>query len=133
VGRRIVLDTTALIQFERTGEIPGVKDGDDIALAPVTLAEFYRGVCAAPTEEIRKRRAAFYEELTSGESFRLLHYTPATAREHGELLAHTKLIGEPRGPYDIIIAAHARETGRQILSGDNKARFDNLPGVATAH
>jgi len=133
MGRRIVLDTTALIQFERTGGILGVKDGDDLALAPITLAEFYRGVCAAPTEEIRKRRAAFFDELTSGESFRLLHYTPTTAREHGELLAHTRLIGEPRGPYDIIIAAHARETGRQVLSGDNKARFDGLPGVAIAN
>jgi predicted nucleic acid-binding protein len=32
------------------------------------------------------------------------------------------------GP-DLIIAAHAAETGRAVVTRDVKARFDNLPGV----
>ena len=30
---------------------------------------------------------------------------------------------------DLIIAAHAAETGRTVVSKDAKARFNNLPGV----
>jgi tRNA(fMet)-specific endonuclease VapC len=37
--------------------------------------------------------------------------------------------GSPRGPRDLIIAAHAAETRRIILSRDAKARFGKLPGV----
>nr|WP_235433731.1 MULTISPECIES: hypothetical protein [Protofrankia] len=31
--------------------------------------------------------------------------------------------------HDLIIAAHAAETGRIVLSRDVKARFTDLPGV----
>ncbi|MCL1800965.1 MAG: PIN domain-containing protein [Promicromonosporaceae bacterium] len=131
MGRRLIVDTTALIEFERTQTIRGLRPSDDVAIAPVSLAEFYRGVVAAPNERIRIRRREFYDQLSSGESFRLLHYTPATAEEHGELLAFVNMVGQPRGPYDLIIAAHARETGRHIHSCDAKARFGDLPGVST--
>ena len=36
----------------------------------------------------------------------------------------------PRGAHDLIIAAHAAETGRTILSRDAKARFGDLAGVS---
>jgi hypothetical protein len=31
---------------------------------------------------------------------------------------------------DLVIAAHAAETGRTVVSKDAKARFNDLPGVA---
>jgi tRNA(fMet)-specific endonuclease VapC len=37
--------------------------------------------------------------------------------------------GTPRGAHDLIIAAHAAETGRLVLSRSAKARFGDLPGV----
>ena len=59
----------------------------------------------------------------------VLDYTPATAAQHGRLLAHVRRSGSPRGAHDLIIAAHAAETGRVILSRDARARFGDLPGV----
>ncbi len=47
------------------------------------------------------------------------------------LLAHVRKSGTPRGAHDLIIAAHAAETGRTIVSKDAKARFSDLPGVAS--
>jgi predicted nucleic acid-binding protein len=46
------------------------------------------------------------------------------------LLAHVRKSGTPRGAHDLIIAAHAAETGRTVASRDVKARFNDLPGVA---
>jgi tRNA(fMet)-specific endonuclease VapC len=59
-----------------------------------------------------------------------LDYTQATAAYHGRLLAHVRRSGTPRAAHDLIIAAHAAQTGRTILSRHAKARFDDLPGVA---
>jgi tRNA(fMet)-specific endonuclease VapC len=53
----------------------------------------------------------------------------ATAAHHGRLLAQVRRSGSPRGAHDLIIAAHAAQTGRIILSRDAKARFGELPGV----
>lgn len=59
----------------------------------------------------------------------VLDYTPATAAHHARLLAHARRSGSPRGAHDLIIAAHAAETGRLVLSRDAKARFGDLPGI----
>jgi len=59
----------------------------------------------------------------------VLDYTATTAAHHGRLLAHVRRSGTPRGAHDLIIAAHAAETGRTVLSRDVKARFIDLPGV----
>jgi tRNA(fMet)-specific endonuclease VapC len=45
-------------------------------------------------------------------------------------MAHVRRSGTPRGAHDLIIAAHAAETGRTVVSRDVKARFNGLPGVA---
>jgi tRNA(fMet)-specific endonuclease VapC len=59
----------------------------------------------------------------------VMDYTAATAAHHGRLLAHVRKSGTPRGAHDLIIAAHAAETGRTVVSRDVKARFGDLPGV----
>jgi tRNA(fMet)-specific endonuclease VapC len=59
----------------------------------------------------------------------VLDYTEATATHHARLIAQVRRSGTPRGAHDLIIAAHAAETGRIVLSRDAKARFAELPGV----
>jgi tRNA(fMet)-specific endonuclease VapC len=59
----------------------------------------------------------------------VLDYTAITAAQHGQLLAHVRKSGTPRGAHDLIIAAHAAETGRTVVSRDARARFSDLPGV----
>lgn len=63
------------------------------------------------------------------ETIEVLSYTKSTAAEHAVLLEHVRRAGTPRGAHDLIIAAHARQTGRRIVSLDPRARFSALPGV----
>jgi tRNA(fMet)-specific endonuclease VapC len=60
----------------------------------------------------------------------VMDYTPATAAHHGRLLAYARKSGAQRGAHDLIIAAHAAETGRTVVSRDANAWFGDLPGVA---
>jgi predicted nucleic acid-binding protein len=60
----------------------------------------------------------------------VLAYTEQTAAAHAKLLAHVRASGQPRGQHDLIIAAHAAESDRTIVSRDATARFGDLPGVS---
>ncbi|MEU1970531.1 PIN domain-containing protein [Microbacterium sp. NPDC019599] len=126
---RLILDTNALIQLDRHGGGPtGISESDDVAIAAITLAELRHGVLAADAAR-RPAREKFVEDVE--ETIEVLPYTKSTAAEHGALLDHVRRTGTPRGAHDLIVAAHARQTGRQIVSLDLKARFSDLPGVET--
>lgn len=126
---RLIVDTNALIQLDRHGEcVTGISKADDIAIAAVTLAELRHGVLAADPAR-RPARAQFVRDVE--EAIEVLPYTRSTAAEHAALLDHVRRSGKLRGAHDLIIAAHARQTGRQVASLDVKARFSDLPGVAT--
>lgn len=57
----------------------------------------------------------------------VLEYTEVTAACHARLIAHAGRAGVPRGAHDLIIAAHALQTERIVLTVDAKARFGDLP------
>ncbi len=127
MARRLILDTTMLIAYERgtSGWTP--DDDDDVAVAAISLAEFRVGVELSTSQRhVRERRRALSLILPAVSA---LAYTEKTAEHHARLVAHTRRAGTLRGPYDIIVAAHAAETGRTIVSLDAKARFGDLPGV----
>ncbi len=52
---------------------------------------------------------------------------------HGRLLAHVRRAGAPRGAHDLIIAAHAVEDSRAVVSMDAKGRFADLPDVVAVN
>jgi tRNA(fMet)-specific endonuclease VapC len=126
VGRRLILDTNILIAYERGTMDRSSLDDDELAVASVSVAEYRVGIELADTAE----RARALVAITS--ALDVLDYTQATAAHHGRLLAHVRRCGTPRGAHDLIIAAHAAETGRTIVSRDAKARFGDLPGVTAA-
>jgi tRNA(fMet)-specific endonuclease VapC len=127
MGRRLILDTNMLIAYER-GTIDRLAlDEDDLAIAAVSVAEYRVGIEMAGTAERAAERARALAAITS--AVNVLDYTEATAAHHGRLLAHARRSGTPRGAHDLIIAAHAAETSRAILSRDTKVRFGDLPGV----
>ena len=127
MGRRLILDAFMLIAYER-GTIDRLAlDEDDLAIASVSVAEYRAGIEMADTAERAAERARALTAITS--AVNVLDYTETTAAHHGRLLAHARRSGTPRGAHDLIIAAHAAETGRAILSLDTKARFGDLPGV----
>ncbi|MCL2594001.1 MAG: PIN domain-containing protein [Promicromonosporaceae bacterium] len=127
---RVILDTNVLIEAERTGRLDQSLDFDDVAIAAVSLAELHEGVLGARRRgdnATAERREAFVERVAI--RVQVLPYSRETAAEHGALLDYVRATGKPRGIHDLLIAAHARETGRAIVSADRKARFNDLPGV----
>jgi tRNA(fMet)-specific endonuclease VapC len=126
VGRRLILDTNVLIAYERGTIDRTAFDEDELAIASVSVAEYRVGIELADTPE-RAERARALVAITA--ALDVMDYTSATAALHARLLAHVRRSGTPRGAHDLIIAAHAAETGRTVVSKDVKARFADLPGV----
>lgn len=127
MGRRLILDTNVLIAYERGTIDRAALDDDELAIASVSVAEYRVGIELADTRERAAERARALTTITS--VIDVLDYTATTAAHHGRLLAHVRRSGTPRGAHDLIIAAHAAETGRTVVSRDVKARFNDLPGV----
>ena len=127
MGRRLILDTNVLIAYEKGTIDRAAFDEDELAIAAVSVAEYRVGIELADTPERAAERARALAAITS--AIDVMDYTTATAALHGRLLAHVRRSGAPRGAHDLIIAAHAAETGRTVVSKDAKARFNNLPGV----
>jgi predicted nucleic acid-binding protein len=127
MGRRLILDTNVLIAYERGTMDRSALDHDELAVGAITVAEYRVGIELADTAE---RAAARARALAAIESVvDVLAYTDATAAHHARLIAHVRRTGTPRGAHDLIIAAHAAETGRTVLTRDLKAGFAGLPGV----
>lgn len=127
MGRRLILDTNVLIAYERGKIDRAALDADELAVAAVTIAEYRVGIELADTPGRAADRARALVAITS--ALEVLDYTEATAACHARLIAHARRAGTPRGAHDLIIAAHAAQTGRTVLTFDAKARFADLPGV----
>ncbi len=128
MGRRLILDTNILIAYERGTIDRSSLDDDELAVASITIAEYRTGIELADSPERAAERARALAAITS--VIDVLDYTQVTAAHHARLLAHVRRSGSPRGAHDLIIAAHAAETGRLLLTKDAKARFGDLPGIA---
>ena len=127
MGRRLILDTNVLIAYERGIIDRSALDDDELAVASITIAEYRTGIELAGTPERAATRARALATFIS--VIEVLDYTSVTAAHHARLLAHVRRSGTPRGAHDLIIAAHAAETGRLVLTRDAKARFSDLPGI----
>ena len=130
MGRRLILDTNVLIAYERGTIDRGSLDDDELAVAAATVAEYRVGIELADMAARAADRARALAVIVS--SVEVLAYTEATAAHHARLIAHVRRSGTSRGAHDLIIAAHASETGRIILSQDSAARFGDLPSVVAA-
>ena len=127
MGRSLIIDTNVLIAYERGSIDRTAFRNDELSIAAVTLAEYRVGIEVADTVERAATRARWLDVVLS--EIDVLEYTRRTADHHARLLAHVRRTGQPRGAHDLIIAAHALETDRIVVSRDAKARFDDLPGV----
>ena len=130
MGRRLILDTNVLIAYERGRIDRAALDADELAVTAVSIAEYRVGIELADTPARAADRARALVAITSAVA--VLDYTEATAACHARLIAHARRAGNPRGVHDLIIAAHAVQTDRIILTFGAKARFADLPGVRAA-
>ena len=124
---RLLLDTTFLIDADRSGgqATEAIDDDDEVAIAAITVAELRVGVLLA-TGKSRDERLAFLTDVL--ETIPIVEYDESVAEAHAELLVHVRRKGTPRGAHDLIIAATARASGREVISADITA-FSDLPGV----
>ena len=127
MGRRLILDTNVLIAYERGTIDRDALDADELAVAAVSIAEYRVGIELADTASRAADRARALAAITSAVD--VLDYTEATAACHARLIAYARRTGTARGAHDLIIAAHALQTDRTVLTLDAKARFGDLPGV----
>lgn len=102
-----------------------IADEDEVAVAAITVAELLVGVHLAD-EAHRAPRQQFIDEVSS--AIPVVDYDRAVAATHSELLAVVRRQGRPRGAHDLIIAATAKATQREVVSADRSA-YDDLPGV----
>lgn len=125
--RRVILDTNVLIDYERGTLDRAALDDDELAIAAVTVAEYRTGIELADTAERAAARSRALDAIIG--AVEVLEYTEVTAAHHARLIAHVRRSGRARGAHDLIVAAHAAQTERVLLSGDALARFADLPGV----
>jgi tRNA(fMet)-specific endonuclease VapC len=78
-------------------------------------------------EAHRLHRQAFINDVI--DVIPIVDYDDTVASSHAELLAHVRRQGRPRGAHDLIIAATAKATQREVVSADSSA-YRELPGVA---
>ncbi|MDA8295325.1 MAG: PIN domain-containing protein [Actinomycetota bacterium] len=124
---RLLVDTSFLIDADRSGSMLDdlIADDDEVAIAAITLAELLVGVHLADAAH-SPRRQAFIEDVI--DHVPMIDDDASVASSHAELLAHVRRRGQPRGAHDLIIAATAKATQREVISGDDSA-YRDLPGV----
>lgn len=80
------------------------------------------------TGKRRTARFAFVDDVVR--ALDVVGYGVEVAEAHAELLVAVRSQGRPRGAHDLIIAASALATGREVVSADSTP-FRDLPGIRT--
>ena len=102
-----------------------IGDDDEVAIAAVTIAELLVSVLLADDAH-RSSRERFVDEIRA--TIPVIDYDATVAASHAQLLVAVRRQGRPRGAHDLIIAATANATQREVVSADASA-YQDLPGV----
>jgi len=96
----------------------------DCAISSITTYELYTGIekCADPTKEVAKVNLllATVSELV---------FDGSAAREAGRIRAFLESQGCMIGPYDVLLAGHARSAGLTLVTA-NVSEFSRVPGLS---
>jgi predicted nucleic acid-binding protein len=122
-----LLDTSVLVETERSGVLPHLSEEDDIAISAVTAAELLHGVHRAKTPEQRARREAFVTTVLS--VVEVLPFDLDTARVHARIWAELAAAGTKIGDLDMMIAATALAGGWTVITR-NERDFARVPGLS---
>lgn len=130
----LILDSSVVVAAERRGDTPerlveqviSLAGNQEAALSSVGLTELIHGVYRASSEQVRRRRQSFIEELQAG--FTVYPYTAETAllagRIDGEQAARGVAIPFP----DLLIGVTALSLGFSVLTV-NVRHFKLIPGL----
>jgi tRNA(fMet)-specific endonuclease VapC len=124
---KYMLDTNICI-YTIKNQPPQVREAfishqDQMSVSTVTAMELIFGA---------EKSAAPEKNLPVIESFlarlAVLDYDLRAAEHTGQLRAELQKIGKPMGPYDQMIAGHARSLGLIVIT-NNEREFDRVPGL----
>ena len=107
------------IKRRLSGRSPG-----EVRLSAITLSEIQYGLARGDVS--LERRDALDALL---DLFEVEDYPAAAARDFGDIRAKLERAGQRIGPYDLLIAAHARNIGA-VLVTNNEREFRRVPGLA---
>lgn len=94
-----------------------------VGISSITLAELQYGV--AKSLQLDKNQAALDRFLVPLE---IVQFGLLAAIEYGKIRAALEKTGQPIGPFDTLIAAHARQLGLTLITNNEKefSRVENL-------
>ena len=124
---RFLLDTNILIALSK--QRPGIADrlgtiaATDVCLSSVVVAEIEYGIAKSRRRQHNRR---VFDALLAG--FRVLPFDAAAAGLYGPIRAELEKRGRLIGPYDLLIAAHAKSIDA-VLVTDNTAEFRRVAGL----
>lgn len=98
-----------------------------LCISAVTLMELMYGAEASAAVERNLRDIEGFAARLD-----VLAYDNEAAAHTGQLRAELRKIGRPIGPYDEMIAGHARSRGLVVVTHNIK-QFENVPGIRLAN
>jgi predicted nucleic acid-binding protein len=124
-----LIDADVIIQAERSAFDFDAwlrsQPNEEVRIAAITVAELWRSVERA-TGVHRTRRQKFLQRVLA--TFEVVPYTERAAAEHARLWADVESTGQRMSPFDLMLAATARECGAVILTL-NTRRFAAVQGL----
>jgi tRNA(fMet)-specific endonuclease VapC len=106
--------TTVLAEKRRAG----------LCISSITLAELEYGVANSAFPE---RNAVALMNILS--IIEVMPFEESAAAEYGSIRASLRRIGRPIGPYDMLIAAHAKSLNVTLVT-NNPREFEKVDGLA---
>lgn len=124
---RYLLDTNVCIRVlrDRPSEIRERfnLEADGLCISTVVLSELLHGAAkSARPEHHRQQIERFAARLD------VLPFDEAAAHHAADIKAALERRGTPIGPYDLLIAGHARSRGLAVVTG-NLAEFGRVDGL----
>jgi len=126
-----LLDTDTLIYFanrrpgfERIARRMSGRSPGELRVSAITLAELSFGIENGEFPGENRRTLDGLLEFFEAEDF-----PGAAARDYGQIRTALVKKGRPIGPYDLLIAAHARHIGATLVT-NNEREFRRVPGLA---
>jgi tRNA(fMet)-specific endonuclease VapC len=123
---RYLLDTNALIALLRGGANPvsqRIREHDpaEIAISSIAMHELYYGA-------YRSERLEHNLSLVDGLLLEVVDFDRDDAREAGAVRAELAAQGTPIGPFDMLMAGHARGRGLTLVTA-NVSEFLRVDGL----
>ncbi len=128
----LILDTSAIIAWERALAVGGeidLDDGEELALPAIVWVEALIGVRLAKSAGKAAQRRARLEAIRR--VLEIAAFTPEIAEHYADIFAELSDAGTMIPQNDLAVAATARSMGFGVLVGpDDEAHFRRVPGLA---